>query len=153
MRDPLECVVSDRPFTVRRVVRWADCDPAGVVYAGRYPEYLFDAVFRFIRHTGYSPDRKTGLPDSIGLPCKHMSLTFHASLYPDDVVNLEIYVAEVREHTFDLLVEARLSDGRLAFNGVFSPICINPDMRKRVPIPVGLREALQPHAARHEPQT
>ena len=35
------------PFTVRRAVRWAECDPAGVVYLGNYPHYLLSATHLF----------------------------------------------------------------------------------------------------------
>lgn len=147
MKDPLEFVVRDQPFTVRRAIRWADCDPAGVVYAGHYADYLIDAITRFMRHTGFSISATKDGPTRVGLPCKHMELTFYTSLYPDDAVDIEITVSEVREHTFDLLARARLPDGRRAFDGAFSPICVNPETRQRVPIPAELREALRPHCA------
>ena len=83
MRDPLECVVRDQPFPVRRVVRWADCDPAGVVYAGRYAEYLIDAVTRFMRHTGFSFGATKDRPIRVGLPCKHMELSFARRFGPN----------------------------------------------------------------------
>lgn len=150
MNNVLETVVSEQPFIVRRMAKWSDCDPAGVVYAGRYNDYLLDAVMCFMRQTGYGIGSRKDQPDRVGLPCKHMALTFHTSLYPDDVVEIDVGVAEVREHTFDLIVKAHLVDGRLAFDGVFSPVCINPDTRQRVPIPDGLRKALKPHARRQE---
>jgi len=40
MNESVEIVVSDSPFTVRRRVRWSDCDPAGAVHTGRFAEYL-----------------------------------------------------------------------------------------------------------------
>src|SRR3974390_834844 len=102
MKNPLEFVLRDQPFTVRRTVRWADCDPAGVVYVGRYSDYLIDAVTQFIRHTGFAVGVAKNRLTRVGFPCKHMELTFHTSLYPDDVIDIEITVAQVREHTFDL---------------------------------------------------
>jgi YbgC/YbaW family acyl-CoA thioester hydrolase len=150
MKDPLECVVREHPFTVRRTVRWADCDPAGVVYAGNYANYLIDAVTRFMRHTGFGIGAAKGQPVRVGLPCKHMELTFHTSLYPDDAIDIEIVVSEVRDHTFDLVAKAQLPDGRLAFDGSFSPICITPETRERIPIPSALREALSRHRANQE---
>jgi len=153
MKDPLEFVLRDQPFTVRRMARWADCDPAGVVYAGHYADYLIDAVSRFIRHTGFAIGMAKSRLTQVGLPCKHMELTFYTSLYPDDVVDVEIAVSQVREHTFDLAARARLLDGRLAFDGAFSPICINPETRKRVPIPDELREVLRRHYSNQEADT
>ena len=42
-----EYVSSTRPFTVRRRVRWSECDPAGVVFAGNFSIYLHNAVALF----------------------------------------------------------------------------------------------------------
>ena len=39
-----EYITNETPFTVRRAVRWAECDPAGVVYLGNFPHYLLSAV-------------------------------------------------------------------------------------------------------------
>lgn len=153
MNDPLECVVRKQPFTVRRAIRWADCDPAGVAYAGHYADYLIDAVTHFMRHIGFGLVAGKDRPIRVGLPCKHMELTFHTSLYPDDVIDIEIAISQVREHTFDLAARACLTDGRLAFHGAFSPICIAPETRERVPIPSELREALQQHRSSQEAGT
>jgi Predicted thioesterase len=135
-------VLSEAPFVVRRTVRWADCDPAGVVYTGRFNEYLLGAVMHFMSHIGFAPDSREA---GIGLPCKHMSLTFHVSLYPGDVVDMRIGVKEIRQHTFDLVAAAHLLDGRLAFEGTFSPVCIRSDVRERTAIPEALRSALTPY--------
>ncbi len=38
-----EYVTGYAPFTVRRTARWHECDPAGVVYAGNFTDYLLSA--------------------------------------------------------------------------------------------------------------
>ncbi|WP_297836698.1 thioesterase family protein [Pseudomonas sp.] len=150
MSDCTEEVVNDLPFIVRRRVRWSDCDPAAVVYTGRFTAYLLDAVMLFYRQIDWAPGPEwaPGLkvaPPKVGLPCKHMSLTFHRSLVPDDVVDIHIDVTTVREHSFDLAARAYLADGVLAFEGIFSPVCIQTDARIRIAIPPQLRAALQSH--------
>lgn len=148
MNESVEVVVADRPFTVRRTARWVDCDPAGVVYAGRYPEYLLGATWHFLRALRGAP---TTVAPEIELPCKHLALTFHASLYPDDVVDIRLSVGAIREHSFDLLARATLADGRLAFEGVFAPICVaTGQLREKAAIPQALREALQAHCLQTE---
>ena len=52
-------------------------------------------------------------------------------------------IAEIREHSFDLRVEAAQQDGRRIFTGRFSPICISRDVRKRTVIPQAMRLALE----------
>ncbi|MFZ6046788.1 acyl-CoA thioesterase [Pseudomonas sp. CR3202] len=143
MNESVEVVVCHQPFTVRRTVRWMDCDPAGVVFTGRFTDYLIGAVMHFYRHIGWGPGAAG--EGNVGLPCKHMALTFHVSLPPDAVVDIRIQVGAIRERTFDLVANAYLPDGQLAFEGVFSPICIAPAERRSVPVPQELREVLQHH--------
>jgi acyl-CoA thioesterase FadM len=150
MNECSEIVVSDLPFTVRRTVRWADCDPAGVVFTGRFTDYLLGAVMHLMRRIGYGAGGKEGRASGVDLPCKHMSLTFHASLYPEDIVDIRIEVGQIRTHTFDLIARAYLPDGRLAFEGQFTPIAIRGDVRESTDIPAALHEALQPYLLEKE---
>lgn len=150
MNESSEIVVADLPFTVRRVARWSDCDPAGVVFTGRFTDYLLGAIMHFYRRIGYGAGGHEGRENGVGLPCKHMSLTFHASLYPEDAVDIRVEVGEIRTHTFDLIARAFLPDGRLAFEGRFTPIAIRSGVRESVDVPVALREALQPYLLSRE---
>ncbi|MBH2031423.1 MAG: acyl-CoA thioesterase [Pseudomonadales bacterium] len=143
MIESTEFVIARQPFTVRRTVRWVDCDPAGVAYTGRYTDYLIGAVMHFYAHIGWGPESENG--GNGGLACKHMSLTFHKSLPPGSIVDMRIQVGEIRGRTFDLHVQAFLPDGQLAFEGVFSPICIAPDERRSLSLPQALREVLGAH--------
>ncbi len=146
MNDSVEHVVSTHPFTVRRRIRWGDCDPAGVVYTGRFVEYLLGAVDLFSRHAfgGLRSAFVNGL--GVDTPCKGLSLDFHVALAPDDTVDIVLEVARIGEHSWDLEATARLPDGRVAFRGRFSPICIHLEPRRKAPIPPALRERLQRHA-------
>ncbi|MES2260371.1 MAG: acyl-CoA thioesterase [Pseudomonadota bacterium] len=138
-----EAVVSYLPFTVRRVARWVDCDPAGVVFTGKFTDYLLGAVMHFLRHIGYGPSDREGREQGVGLPCQHMSLTFHMPLYPEDTVDIRIEVGEIRKRTFDLIARACFADGRMAFEGKVSLIAIRLDVRKSLDLPNALREKLQ----------
>ena len=136
-----EYVIAHRPFVVRRTVRWVDCDPAGVAYTGRFTDYLIGAVMHFYSHIGWGPEARNG---NGGLACKHMSLTFRKSLPPGSVVDIRLQVGEIRERTFDLHATAFLPDGAVAFEGVFSPICVTPQMTS-LPLPEVLKSALKEH--------
>ncbi|MBN3822712.1 acyl-CoA thioesterase [Burkholderia sp. Ac-20384] len=151
MNESSEIVVADLPFTVRRIARWSDCDPAGVVFTGRFTDYLLGAVMHFYRRIGYGAGGQEGRESGVGLPCKHMSLTFHASLYPEDVVDIRVEVGEIRTRTFDLVARAFLADGRLAFEGKFTPIAIREGVRESIEIPSTLRAALEPYLTSKEP--
>ena len=138
-----EGVVSREPLVVMKRVRWADCDPAGVVYTGKFSEYLLLAVNYFFDELGggnYSRWVKTLQVDT---PCKGIDLEFHGALWPEDEFEMRCTVAEIREHSYDLRVEAAQKDGRRIFTGRFSPICISQEVRKRTAIPDEMRLALE----------
>lgn len=143
MNGSVEYVIGQHPFMVRRTVRWVDCDPAGVAYTGHFTDFLIGAVMHFYGHIGWGPE--AGSAGNGGLACKHMALTFHKSLPPGSVVDIRIEVGDIRTRTFDLHAQAFLPDGQLAFEGVFSPICVTPHEMRSLPLPVQLREVLQQH--------
>jgi len=138
-------VVAESPFTVRRRVRWSDCDPAGVVFTGRFPEYLLGAVEQFMRHV-MGADRASFVAGlGIDTPCKGLSLAFHVALKPEDTVDIVMRVGRIGEHSWDLEASALTPDGRVAFEGRFTPICILREPRGKVAIPGVLRERLERH--------
>ena len=94
MNQSSEYVVAHLPFTVRRTVRWMDCDPARVAFTGRFTEYLISAVMHFYRHIGWGPGADSEV--KVGLPCKHIALTFHVSLPPDTAVDITLRVGALR---------------------------------------------------------
>ncbi len=144
-----EYVVSRIPFTVRRVVDWVECDPAGVVYAGHYTEYMSSAMRIFREH---------GLGEALGVagdgkdfstPGKAVSLVFLGPLWPRDVFDMVVYAGEPRKSTIDVLVHAvRVDDGSSVFVGRTTSICVSAsDRRQTVPVPDHLRRAIEDYRA------
>lgn len=150
-----EQVIALSPFTVRRVARWRDCDPAGVVYAGNFPEYLLDATSHLRRHLfalSWDEVRRT---TGVDTPAKAMSLVFCSSLWPDDVFDVEVYVGEIRQRTMDFLARARRADdGCDVFLGRLSTVTVAAtDRRIAVDIPDVLKDAARRHRDIHPPPT
>ncbi len=142
-----EALISQRPLMVSKRVRWADCDPAGVVYTGKFTEYMLIAVNYFFDEVGggnYFDWVKTLAVDT---PCKGLDMEFHGALWPEDEFEMHCTVSAIRDHGYDIRVEAKQQDGRRIFTGRFSPICISREVRKRVPIPQAMLDALQPFKA------
>ena len=139
-----ERLLSRQPLVVQRRVRWSDCDPAGVVYTGKFTEYLLSAM-NHVFDTLAAERRFFEWLKELGVdtPCKGLELEFQGALWPDDLFEMHCAVSDIREHSFDVRVEAVQADGRRIFAGRFSPICISRDVRRRVPIPPPLRDALQ----------
>lgn len=138
-----EALISREPFVVRKRVRWADCDPAGVVYTGKFTEYLLIAVNYLFNELGQGNYAQWLKTLQVNTPCKGMDLEFHGALWPEDEFDMHCGISQVRQHSFDIRVEAVQEGGRRVFTGRFSPICISREVRRRVPIPEEMLQALQ----------
>ncbi|MGB3069706.1 MAG: acyl-CoA thioesterase [Ottowia sp.] len=145
MMGDFERVVSREPLVIERRVRWAECDPAGVVYTGKFTEYLLSAMAHVL-DTLAGEQRYFKWAEALGIdtPCKGLEMEFHSALWPDDVFRMHCSVAAIRQSSFDVLVQAyEIGTERHIFTGRFSPICISRQVRKRVDIPPQLLEALR----------
>ncbi|WP_153136921.1 acyl-CoA thioesterase [Paraburkholderia agricolaris] len=141
-----EYILSELPFVVRRTVRWGDCDPAGVVYTGRFPEYVLGALALFKEHIARASndDRSfLGKQHGVGLPCRGMSFDFSGTLWPHNEVDIECFVGDIRTRTFDMHCVGRRPTGEPVFDARFSPICVRADARISTDIPESLRSTLQ----------
>lgn len=138
-----EYVLQESPFVVRRQVRWADCDPAGVVYTGRFPEYVLGAVSLFGNHLAGNDGQSLGKHYGVDTPCKGMRFEFLASLWPYEQFDIACHVSDIRKKTYDVTCDARKLDGTPVFVSVFSPICIRQDARVGTPIPDEMRAQLE----------
>lgn len=142
MIDSYESILSRRPFIVRRRVRWSDCDPAGVVYTGKFTDYVLNAVALFNLELSQGQPAEWRKSLGVDTPCKGMALEFHRALWPEEEIEMRLDVTEVRQHGYDIRVEATQAGGVRIFSARFSPICIRRDARVRAPIPAALLDAL-----------
>ncbi|GAA5233112.1 acyl-CoA thioesterase [Verticiella sediminum] len=146
-----EYVISESPFIVRRVVRWSDCDPAGVVYTGRFTDYLLGAVSLFNEYLAAGA-RSLGEAHGVDTPCRGLSLSFEGTLWPRDEIDIRCAVGDIRQRSYDLACTATRPDGTPVFHARFSPICVRRDARVGTDIPASLRAVLSAHATRPSPQ-
>jgi 4-hydroxybenzoyl-CoA thioesterase len=141
--ETFEHVVSRTPLVIHRRVRWGECDPAGVVYTGKFSDYVLSCVNYFYDVIAgditYGEWRRQL---DIDTPCKALTFEFHRALWPDEWFEMHVRVSAIRTHSYDLRIEARLPTGEKVFSATFSPICIHRDRRERAPIPEALRLAL-----------
>lgn len=145
--DSFESVVSRQPFVVRRQVRWSDCDPAGVVYTGRFCDYVLSANNLFYSELAQGSYRQWLKALGVDTPCKGMEFDFHGALWPEDEFLISATVTAIRKHSYDIRYEAAQADGRRIFSARLSPICISSSgAREGVPIPDAMRARLEQFA-------
>jgi acyl-CoA thioesterase FadM len=148
-----EYITGEAPFTVRRTVRWAECDPAGVVYLGNFPHYLLSAVHLFRHHALDVAWVDTAGASGFQTPGKAFAMVFQSSLWPDDVFDMAVYVGAVRTHTMDTLVQAtRADNGANVFAGSITSVFVSrTDRRKLVEIPPAAREQIEAYRVNNRP--
>jgi acyl-CoA thioesterase FadM len=140
-----ERVTSVCPFTIRRRVRFGDCDPAGVVYTVRFSDYAVSAMELFLAELLGGPH----LVQLAGIhtPIKALSFVFSAPMRPNDEFDMRVTVPNIRTRTFDLAITATLASGTPAFEVLLTPITIDAE-RRSVPIPDILRALLTAYQQR-----
>ena len=127
-----EIVVGTNPITIRRRVKWGECDPAGVVYMVNYSEYVVSAYEIFMTVLLNEGFVKAKARHRISLPAKAFTIEFYASLRPDDDFLMTIEIVDIRAKTFDISVRGRSIQHRDLFLAKLTPIAVDLVPKGRV---------------------
>jgi YbgC/YbaW family acyl-CoA thioester hydrolase len=131
-------------FRVTMPVRWADCDPAGIVYYPNYYTFQEVATVEFLRRQGMLwrqlEQRYGGHFPRVESHCRYL-----ASCSYEDVVDVGLHVSEISRKIITMQFRvwrqpdgARLCDGFVKFALV--PFPLSADDRPRAQeLPDGLR--------------
>lgn len=79
----------------------------------------------------------------ISLPARAMNIEFLKSMTWDDLISIEVDVANLRTRAFTLSVLGRKDEGTTAFRGELAMVCISTESLKAVALPESLRLALR----------
>ena len=143
LKTATEIVVATHPVTVRRRVKWGECDPAGVVYMVNYSEYVVSAYELFMAALFGEALQHTKLRHRIALPAKAFVIEFYAPLRPDEDFLMAVEITDIRTKTFDVTVRGYSIDNRDRFLGKLTPIAVDPFDRAAAPLPPALTRRLQ----------
>jgi acyl-CoA thioesterase FadM len=149
-----EYVAAWKPFTVRRTVRWAECDPAGVVYAGNFTEYMLATAHLFRQVVLGRPVGQRDGNAQYGTPGKALSMVFHSPLWPGDVFDMAVYLGPVGTRTTDILVHAfRVDTGTNVFVGRTTSIYVAAhDRLGAIDVPDDVKAAFEDYRRETGPQ-
>lgn len=153
-----EEIISDEPLVIRRVVRWGDCDPAGIAYTPRFLDYVVSAHEAFISLMLGGPIHTMKAAAGVDFPIRGVEIDFRNRLPLDSQFDTAAWVGAIRSRTFDLHITARLvaaegkRQGPVAFVARISPITIDRVSKAGVVLPQALRERLEAYAAAHPHQ-
>lgn len=130
-------------FIYPYVMRLADTDAAGVIYFAKALEICHGA------YESYLADCAIALPDlardrAIAIPIVHSETDFFQPLFWGDRVSVHLRATSPRTHSFELhytLTPENQPDA-IAISAQTRHVCINPQTRRKVPLPDDLRAAV-----------
>ncbi|MDB5847791.1 MAG: hypothetical protein JWP29_1543 [Rhodoferax sp.] len=138
-----EQVLGETPLVVRRRVKWGECDPAGVVYTVSFSEYVISAAELFYGALFQTTPQRAKQAQGFGTPTRALAFDFQRSLWPDDVFDMTVTVAAVRQRSYVLDVTGRTPEGAVVFVATLTPVCVARDERRGIDIPTAFRAALE----------
>ena len=131
-RPPLEGLTIEIP------VRFAECDPYGVVWHGRYALYFEDARDRLTGLFGFTPAKALAL--GYRVPVTRLEIRYRAPALPDTSVRA---TARLRPPDTARLVvdyELRSADGALLASGETEQVVVNRHGELLLSLPADLKK-------------
>jgi len=132
------------PYRHSLRVRYQECDPQGVVYFARYPEYYDLAITELWRDTmnGYQMMVDAGADMVVA----EMRTRYLGSARFDDLVDVDVVVDRLGGTS--MLSSYTISrDGEPLVEGSVRHVFIDPATKAKRPIPDEIRRALRPYSA------
>lgn len=124
-------------------VRFQECDPQGVVYFARYPEYYDLTITELWREAfgSYQAMVDTGTDMVVA----EQSIRYRAPALFDELIEVDVTIDRLGETS--MLSSYRIGrDGVLLADGDFRHVFIDVATKAKKPIPAEIRAALAPYA-------
>lgn len=138
---------SDFKFAYPMRVRWAECDPQGIVFHGRYLTYFDIAQTEYLRHIGLPyPQAMKDL--GVDLVVIKATLECLGSAFFDDEIEVMVRVGRIGRTslTFQFEVYRRGGD-ELLIRDESVYVCVDAENFKSTPIPEPLIQTIEAHEA------
>ncbi|HTY43252.1 MAG TPA: acyl-CoA thioesterase [Thermoanaerobaculia bacterium] len=123
--------------TIEIPVRFAECDPYGVVWHGHYVLYLEHAREALTGRFGFTAAR--ALEMGYKVPITRLELTYRAPATPDRTVRVTARLREPSVARFVLDYEIRDETGNLLASAVTEQVVLNRENELLLTFPAGLR--------------
>lgn len=134
-----------RAFSHRIRVRYAECDPQGVVFNAHYYAYFDLLITELWREAvgGYTAMVKAGADLSV----VESRARFLAPARFDDEIDLNATIARLGNTAMSTRIDIVRSDGAHLVEGEIHHVFIDPATYTKRPIPDDIRAALEPYGS------
>ena len=127
------------PFRHRLRVRYSECDPQGVVYFARYPFFVDIAVTDMWRQRigPYNDFVRSGSDMVVA----ELNVRYRSPAFFDD--DIDVIVDDMRMGETSLTCGWRIErEGTLLVEGDLRQVCIDPETKRKKPLPDEVRAGL-----------
>ena len=132
---------SARVYRAEVLVRFAHCDPAGMVFYPRYLEMFNNLVEDWCRAEGFPfADIQSGR--GLGLPAVHVEVDFVAPSVLGEVLAATLSVSGVGASSINLEIELRGPDGARRVRGKLVLVLMDVGAKRAVALPDDLRNRI-----------
>ncbi|MEG0920250.1 MAG: thioesterase family protein [Comamonas sp.] len=130
-------------FSTQVAIRFAHCDPAGIVF---FPQYL--VLFNGLVEDWFNDGLCYGYgrmlqAEQTGLPIVHLECDFRAIARMGDVLQLRLSVAHIGSRSLRLRVEALGSDGQLKVSALKVLVFTSLDTHQAMAVPPAIGAAIK----------
>jgi 4-hydroxybenzoyl-CoA thioesterase len=130
------------PYRAEILVRFAHCDPAGIVFYPRYIEMFNNLVEDWCRETGI-PFAEIRGGQGMGLPTVHLEVDFIAPSRMGDVLRATLAVRTIGASSLTLDIVFRGPDGADRVRGALVLVLVDAQSGRPIPIPDTVRAKLE----------
>jgi 4-hydroxybenzoyl-CoA thioesterase len=136
--------VVERVYRAAILVRFAHCDPAGIVFYPRYLEMFNNLVEDWCREEKLPFfEMKAGV--GRGLPTVHLEVDFMAPSFMGEELAATLFVREVGASSIGLEIALHGTDGACRVRGRVVLVLMDAVSMRAVPIPDEMRARIAPH--------
>ena len=95
---------ASKPFSIKRVVQWGDCDPAGIIYSPRVFDYAVEAVEAWNRQVLGLSWTELNSEMGMGAPMVRAECDYLHPPQPDQEVELAVLIERLGHSSLTYLV-------------------------------------------------
>lgn len=133
-----------QPFTYIVPVRFHEVDSAGIVFFARIIQYHHDAYEAWSRAIGWPLDPSIW-ERGYGLPLVHAEADFSSPIRLGQEVHVSLRPTAIGTKSMTVRSELNGADGERLAVVTTVHCCVDPRTKQPVPIPEGLRRAIEPY--------
>lgn len=128
---------------ITRKVLFGDCDPEGIVYTPRFSYFALEATHEAMSTMLGAPFISALKDLGVLTPVRAFDLEFLAPVTWDDILQINVLVSEIGQHSFSFHVEGFIQENAKAFSADITYVTVSSASRKKQRVPDALINALR----------